>query len=149
MEEAAAAAGVVAAGDVEAAVEDAEVVVVKKNKTMKKIIIHSVPVVISFLELAATSHTFNPVILRAPEFLKFYLLLVFGFYASVLALKSFKETVSKTTLSFMILIFLLGLIKLVRGVLLGKPVGFLIMILIAEGFAEVLLIKYYLKKNIK
>ncbi|WP_300691654.1 hypothetical protein [Chryseobacterium sp.] len=149
MEEAAAAAGVVAAGDVEAAVEDAEVVVVKKNKTMKKIIIHSVPVVISFLELAATSHTFNPVILRGPEFLKFYLLLVFGFYASVLALKSFKETVSKTTLSFMILIFLLGLIKLVRGVLLGKPVGFLIMILIAEGFAEVLVIKYYLKENIK
>lgn len=116
---------------------------------MKKIIIHSVPVLISFLELAATSHTFNPVILRGPEFLKFYWLLVLGFYASVFVLKLFKETVSKIALSFMILIFLLGLIKLVRGILLGKPVGFLVMILIVECFAGVFLIKYYFKENIK
>lgn len=98
---------------------------------MKKILIHTVPMVISFLWLFVVNHTFNPISLRGPDFLKFYLMLVFGFYLSVFALQAFKEGFSKTTLYFMISIFLLG-IKLIKGILLGQPVGFLIMILVLE-----------------
>ncbi|AZA81409.1 hypothetical protein C1637_02200 [Chryseobacterium lactis] len=100
---------------------------------MKKVIIHSAPVVISLIWLWATHQTFNPIILKGPDFLKFYVILLLGFYASVFILNSFKESVSKTTLYFAGFIFLLGIIKLIRGVMLGKPIGFLIMILIAES----------------
>ncbi|KIC61784.1 hypothetical protein [Chryseobacterium taiwanense] len=99
---------------------------------MKKILIHTVPMAISFLWLLIVNHTFNPISLRGPDFLKFYLMLVFGFYLSVVALQVFKENFSKTTVYFMISIFLLGVIKLIKGILLGKPVGFLIMILVME-----------------
>ncbi|PTT37413.1 hypothetical protein DBR28_09855 [Chryseobacterium sp. HMWF028] len=97
---------------------------------MKKLIIHSAPVVISFTWLVAAHQTFNPIILKGPDFLKFYLILILGFYVSIFILNSLKETISGTTLYFAGLIFLLGIIKLIRGVMLGKPIGFLIMILI-------------------
>lgn len=99
---------------------------------MRKIIIHTVPVVISFIWLIAINQTFNPISLKGPDFLKFYLLLIFGFYASIFALKLFNEAISKTTFYFVISIFLLGIIKLIKGIFLGKPVGFLIMILLLE-----------------
>jgi hypothetical protein len=99
---------------------------------MKKMIIHTVPVLISFLWLVLINHTFNPISLKGPTFLKFYLILLLGFYSSVFILKLFKEEVSKTTFYFMISIFILGIIKLIRGIFLGKPVGFLIMILFLE-----------------
>ena len=99
---------------------------------MKKIIIHTVPVVISFIWLFTVNHTFDPISLKGPHFLKFYLILVFGLYASVFALKVFGESISKATFYFMISIFLVGVIKLIKGILLAKPVGFLIMILILE-----------------
>ncbi|RXM38566.1 hypothetical protein BOQ62_16830 [Chryseobacterium sp. CH21] len=99
---------------------------------MKKVIIHSVPVVISFAWLMAENQTFNPIILKGPDFLKFYFILIFGFYVSVFILNSLKETISRTTLYFAGSIFLLGVIKLIRGIILGKPIGFLLMILIIE-----------------
>lgn len=99
---------------------------------MKKIIIHTVAVLISFIWLILNNQTFNPISLKGPDFLKFYLVLVFGFYTSVFALKIFRESISKTTFYFMISIFLLGIVKLIKGIFLGKPVGFLIMILIME-----------------
>jgi len=116
---------------------------------MKKTIIHSVPVVISFLWLMAVPCTFNPLILKGPDFLKFYLLLVLGFYASLFILKSLKEAISGTTHYFAGFIFLLGIIKLIRGVMLGKPVGFLVMILIAEGVVTLIFISSYVNEKIK
>lgn len=99
---------------------------------MKTMIIHSIPAIISFIWLIINKDTFNPISLKGPDFLTFYLIFLFGFYASVLLLKSFREHISKRTLYFMIFIVVLGLIKLIRGVYLGKPVGFLIIILITE-----------------
>lgn len=116
---------------------------------MKKIIIHSVPVVISFMWLMAVPQTCNPVILKGPDFLKFYLMLVLGFYASFFIVNSLKETISGTTLYFAGFIFLLGVIKLIRGVMLGKPVGFLVMILIAECFVILVFISGHVNEKIK
>jgi len=116
--------------------------VVKKRKAMKKYLIHTISVLISFMWLVLTHHTFNPISLKGPAFLTFYLILLLGFYSSVFALKLFKETISKVTFYFMISIFLLGIIKLVRGIFLGKPIGFLIIILILE-FAVLLYINLF------
>lgn len=103
-----------------------------KIKAMKKIIIHSIPVVISLIWLIFTQHTFNPISLKGPSFLFYYLLLIIGFYASVFILKLIKEKISEATFYFMISIFILGIIKLIKGIYLDKPVGFLILILIVE-----------------
>jgi len=118
----------------EAVVEEDAVVaeVNRKIKAMKKIIIHSIPVVISLIWLVFTHHTFNPISLKGPSFLFFYLLLIIGFYASIFILKLIKQKISEVTFYFMISIFILGIIKLVKGMFLGKPVGFLIMILVVE-----------------
>jgi len=94
--------------------------------------IHIIPVIMSLAWLVMNTDTINPISLKGPDFLKFYLILLFGFYSSVFVLKLFKESISKTTLYFMISIFILGIVKLVRGLFLGKPVGFLILILILE-----------------
>ena len=99
---------------------------------MKKVLIHILPVTFGFTWLILVNRTFNPLFLKGPDFLKFYLILIFGFYASILVLKSFKETISGTTYCFMALIFLMGIVKMIRGILLGKPVGFLILILVLE-----------------
>ncbi|MBE4950475.1 hypothetical protein [Chryseobacterium culicis] len=99
---------------------------------MRKLTIHSVPILISFTWLIVLHQTFNPVILKGPDFLKFYLILISGFYASIFLLKNLKETISRTTLYFSGFILLLGIIKLVRGMILGKPIGFLIIILLME-----------------
>lgn len=116
---------------------------------MKKLIIHSVPVVIGFIWLMAVHQTFNPVILKGPDFLKFYVILVLGFYASFFLLNSLKETISGTVFYFAGFIFLLGIIKLIRGVILGKPVGFLVVILIAEGIVTLVFISGYVNEKIK
>lgn len=99
---------------------------------MRKLTIHSVPILISLIWLIVLHQTFNPVILKGPDFLKFYLILISGFYASIFLLKNLKETISRTTLYFSGFILLLGIIKLVRGMILGKPIGFLIIILLME-----------------
>ncbi|ANF50686.1 hypothetical protein A0O34_09190 [Chryseobacterium glaciei] len=99
---------------------------------MKKIIIHTIPIIISLIWLIVNNDTFNPISLKGPEFLKFYLILLLGFYVSIFILKSFKDVVSKTTFYFMISIFVLGIVKLMRGIILEKPVGFLLIILAIE-----------------
>ena len=45
-------------------------------------------------------------------------------------MNSLKETISGIILYLAGLIFLLGIIKLIRGVMLEKPIGFLVIILI-------------------
>ncbi len=109
---------------------------------MKKLIIHSIPVVISFLWLVTQCQTFNPITLKGPDFLKFYLILVLGFYLSIFILRLFGEKVSQTTFYFLMLIGSLGIVKLIRGIMLGKPIGFLIMILILELIVMFLLMAF-------
>ncbi|MCW1963738.1 hypothetical protein [Chryseobacterium viscerum] len=116
---------------------------------MKKLIIHSAPIVVSFIWLITVCQTLNPIILKGPDFLKFYLILVLGFYASVFILNSMTDAISKTTFYFVGFIFLLGIIKLIRGIMLGKPVGFLVMILILECIVAVLLIMSHINKKMK
>ncbi|KMQ69779.1 hypothetical protein ACM39_01645 [Chryseobacterium sp. FH2] len=114
---------------------------------MKKIIIHTVPLIISWLWLVINKETYNPITLKGPDFLKFYLILLLGFYSSFFLLKTLRETISKTTFYFMILIFSLGIVKLIRGIFLGKPIGFLAMILILESIVNLIICK--LNNNIK
>jgi hypothetical protein len=121
----------------------------KNAKTMKKILIHIVPVLLSFIWLMANHHTFDPISLKGPYFLRFYLLLVFGFYISIFVLKLFNEKISKTTFYFMILIFTFGILKLIRGILLGKPVGFLIMLLLSEVIVILIINLYKLNDKLK
>jgi len=116
---------------------------------MKKLIIHSAPVVISFTWLVAVYQTSNPVVLKGPDFLKFYLILIIGFYISIFILNSLKETISRITFYFAGLIFLLGIIKLIRGVILGKPIGFLIMILIVEVIVILTFMLNHVNKKMK
>lgn len=103
-----------------------------EKDVMKNIIIHSIPVFISMIWLMLEHNTCHPIFLKGPDFLRYYLILLTGIYLSIPILKFFKESVSKTTFYFLISIFILGLIKLIRGLYLGKPVGYLIMILIIE-----------------
>ncbi|MGK6343409.1 hypothetical protein ACMGDK_14315 [Chryseobacterium sp. DT-3] len=116
---------------------------------MKKIIIHSIPVLISFIGLAIFYHTLNPIVLRGPEFLKFYFTLTIGFYLSVVSLKFFRERPSKISFYFMIFIFLLGVIKLFRGLSLDRPVGILFSILMAEIIVNMIFISTEFKNRIK
>ncbi|WP_326981511.1 hypothetical protein VUJ46_14835 [Chryseobacterium sp. MYb264] len=107
---------------------------------MKKILIHTVPVLFSFLWLMANHHSLNPISLKGPYFLSFYLVLIFGFYTSIFSLKYFKEQFSKTSIYFMMLIFILGIIKWTKGFILEKPIGYLSVILIFEAIVAVVFI---------
>lgn len=114
--------------DVEAA---AAVVEVIKSSNMKKVLIHTIPVIISLIWIWFFHHTCNPISLKGPDFLKFYLLLLFGFYITAFAGQSRNVTV---TFYFSIVIFLLGIGKLCRGIFLGKPVGYLLILLFVQMF---------------
>ncbi|MGU3374534.1 hypothetical protein [Chryseobacterium sp. M5A1_1a] len=116
---------------------------------MKKIIIHSVPVAISIIWLAVCCQTLNPIALRGPGFLKFYLILLTGFYISVFCLRFFGEGLSKVSFYFMFLIFILGIVKLIRGLSLDRPVGILFSILVAEIIIIVVCTSVQLKNKIK
>lgn len=116
---------------------------------MKKLIIHSIPVVISFIWLIIECKTLNPVTLKGPDFLKFYLILAVGFYASIFIVKSTGEKISKMTFYFLMFIGSLGVIKLIRGIMLGKPIGFLVIILIIELIVIFLLAAFQPKDEFK
>lgn len=131
------------AGDVEGAAG------IKPLPAMKKNIIYSVPLITSLIWLLFTGNTMNPFILKGPDFLRFYLILLFGFYASVFALKIGKEPFLEAARCGMILIFVLGVIKLLRGVLLGKPVGFLLLILIMESIVFLFITSNHINRKIR
>ncbi|ASE63303.1 hypothetical protein EGY07_20730 [Chryseobacterium indologenes] len=116
---------------------------------MKKIIIHSIPVAVSWAWLYANYATLNPIDIKGPVFLKFYIILLLTSYVSVFILKSDKETVSKISLSFLILIFALGAVKLIRGIISEKPVGFLLMILFVEAIIASVIMSHDVKDKIK
>jgi len=112
-------------------------VAVKKSEAMKKILLYSVPLMGSMIWLVLTHHLYNPISMKGPEFLKFYLILLIGFYTFIIILKSFKEGDSKTASYFMIFILMIGTVKLIKGLMLGKPVGYLILLLIIQGIVIV------------
>ncbi|SDI66664.1 DUF2207 domain-containing protein [Chryseobacterium jejuense] len=116
---------------------------------MKKLIIHFIPVVISGIWLIAEYQTLNPITLKGPDFLKFYLILVLGFYGSIFIVKSVGGRVSPTTFYFLMGIGCLGIVKLIRGIMLGKPIGFLAMILIAELIIAFLLMSWTSNDKLK
>lgn len=116
---------------------------------MKKLIIHSVPIVISFIWLVTECQTFNPITLKGPDFLKFYLILILGLYLSIFIVKLIGEKISQTTFYFLMGIGVLGIIKLIRGIMLGKPIGFLTMILIAELVVAFLLMSWASNEKLK
>lgn len=114
-----------------------------KFQIMRRIFIHAIPFAISFLWLLIQNHTSNPFALKGPDFLRFYLVLIFGFYTLTFVL-NYVHKISETTFYCLGLIFLIGTIKLFIGMILGKPVGFLIMILIAELIVFLILKRSYL-----
>ncbi|MEY8758259.1 hypothetical protein [Chryseobacterium tongliaoense] len=114
---------------------------------MKKILCYSVPVMVSMIWLIFTQQTYNPISVKGPEFLKFYLILLLGFYSSVMILKSLKKSTSKTSFYFMFFILMLGIVKLIKGLMIGKPVGCLVLILMIESF--IILCQLDLKSKIK
>lgn len=99
---------------------------------MKKIAVHLASITMSLIWLLTYQQTWNPFSLKGPQFLKFYLILLMGFYTSVLGLKLLQKSVSKTTRYFMYTILILGIIKLLRGLYLGKPIGYLTILLVIE-----------------
>ena len=104
----------------------------KLKNEMKSILFYSVSTMGSVIWLINSHQTFNPIALKGPDFLKFYLMLLIGLYLSILIGKFLKLSHSKTIFYFLIAILLLGITKLFRGLYLGKPVGYLVMILIME-----------------
>lgn len=48
---------------------------------MKNLIIHSIPVAAGMIWLEVECRTLNPLSLKGPDFLKFYVILLLGFYA--------------------------------------------------------------------
>jgi FtsH-binding integral membrane protein len=135
---------------VEAVVAAAGVVAeIKRLPAMKTIIIYSVLLITSLICLFFMGSTMNPIALKGPDFLRFYLILLFGFYASVFALKIAEEPFSGVTRYGMIFIFILGAIKLIRGIFLGKSVGFLLWILVVEGIVFLLINSNHVNRRIK
>jgi FtsH-binding integral membrane protein len=122
---------------------------IKRLPAMKTIIIYSVLLITSLIGLFFTGNTMNPFALKGPDFLRFYLILLFGFYASVFALKITGEPFSGVMHYGMILIFILGVIKLTRGIFLGKPVGFLLWILVMEGIVFLFINSDHVNRRIK
>ncbi|GAA4172473.1 hypothetical protein GCM10022218_14140 [Sphingobacterium ginsenosidimutans] len=102
---------------------------------MKRILFHSATIVISMIWLVINHQTYNPFSLKGPEFLKFYLILLSGFYLSVFSLNYLRQTGSNTTFYFMMVILVSGMIKIAIGLFLGKPVGYLIILLIIQFVA--------------
>ncbi|MCS4227077.1 cytochrome b subunit of formate dehydrogenase [Sphingobacterium sp. BIGb0165] len=102
---------------------------------MKKILFHSATIAISMIWLVINHQTYNPFSLKGPEFLKFYLILLSGFYLSVFSFNYLRQTISNTTFYFMIVILVSGVIKITIGLFLGKPVGYLIILLIIQFIA--------------
>ncbi|PIF43790.1 hypothetical protein CLU96_0706 [Chryseobacterium sp. 52] len=116
---------------------------------MKKIIIHSIPIMACFIGLEIYCHTLNPIIVRGPEFLKFYFSLTIGFYLSVWSLKFFGENLSKISFYFMLIIFILGAVKLLKGISLDRPVGILFSILVAEVIVNIAFMSEEVKHKMK
>jgi hypothetical protein len=99
--------------------------------------------------LIAEHQTYNPISLKGPEFLKFYMILLLGFYISVFGLKFFSQKVSKTEFYFMIFILILGIIKLIKGLFLGKPIGYLLIMVIFELIIVVIFILFKSNNQLK
>jgi ABC-type phosphate transport system permease subunit len=71
------------------------------------------------------------------------------FYSLILILKYFKYKISETEVYGLVSIILVGIIKLFIGIYLGKPVGFLIAILLSELIVLVIITRSYFRRQSK
>ncbi|WP_261510571.1 hypothetical protein [Chryseobacterium paludis] len=99
---------------------------------MKKLLFNSASSIVGMIWLLFEHQTFNPISLKGSEFLKFYLIVLLGFYASMIIQKFSGSKIPKSTFYFLIFILFLGVVKLIKGLVLAKPVGYLVMLLITE-----------------
>ncbi|KQS90113.1 hypothetical protein ASG21_14205 [Chryseobacterium sp. Leaf394] len=104
----------------------------KKNNDMKSTALHSVSVITALFWLFISHQTLNPITLKGPAFLQFYLIILTGLCVTVILGKLLKINNLRSILYFLIIIFSLGIIKLIRGIYLGKPVVYLTVILMIE-----------------
>ncbi|WP_262150273.1 hypothetical protein [Chryseobacterium foetidum] len=116
---------------------------------MKSLIMYSVSLIVSFVWLYLSHQTFNPILLKGPDFLKFYLLLLMVFYLMIFIGKRLKINNRKILLYFMLSVLALGIIKLFRGLYLNKPIGYLLMILITEIIVMMALIQIQFNHKLK
>ncbi len=114
---------------------------------MKKTTFYVAPIVFSFLWLFKKHNTFDPISLKGTNFLQFYLILLTGIYASILVSKFFNKDCANVEFYFLISILFLGIIKFIRGMYLGKAVGYLVMILIVEIVVLMFFKPYCIKNN--
>jgi len=115
---------------------------------MKSSLLYSVSILLGFSWIIFQNNTCNPIALQGTDFLKFYLILLTGFSLTVFLGKFLKINNRKQIVYFLTAIFVLGIIKLIRGIYLGKPVGYLTVILIIQ-ITAILFIKslYFTKKS--
>ncbi|MBD8083155.1 hypothetical protein [Chryseobacterium caseinilyticum] len=99
---------------------------------MKTTALYSVSVFTAMFWLFISHQTLNPITLKGPIFLQLYLIILTGFCVTVILGKLLKINNPRPILYFLISIFSLGIIKLIRGIYLGKPVGYLTVILMIE-----------------
>lgn len=116
---------------------------------MKKVIIPTIPLTVSFVWLALNHQGLNPFLLKGPEFIRFYLILAGGFFVSVLWMKINRKEIPKIMFYFATAIFIVGITKLLRGVILGKPIGYLTVILIIELIVILIIKVSYCNKKFK
>ncbi|UOU99314.1 hypothetical protein MUU74_04985 [Chryseobacterium daecheongense] len=116
---------------------------------MKNLISHSVSIGISMFWLVSEHHIYNPILLKGPDFLAFYLILIITFYLSIFMVRLIKGSVSGITTFFMIFILGVGIVKLIRGLMLGKPIGFLVIILIVEVFVSLFIMSMKVKDKLR
>ncbi|WP_231433707.1 MULTISPECIES: hypothetical protein [unclassified Chryseobacterium] len=116
---------------------------------MKSLIMYSVSVIVSWIWLYVSHQTFNPILLKGPDFLKFYVLILMIFYLMIFIGKRLKINNRKVLLYFMLSIIALGITKLFRGLYLNKPVGYLIFILIMETIVMLIITQTHPNHKLK
>lgn len=110
---------------------------------------YSVSLTVSFIWLYVSHQTFNPILLKGPDFLKFYLLLLMVLYLMIFIGHRLKINNRKVLLYFMLSVLALGITKLFRGLYLNKPIGYLVMILITEIIVMMALTQIQFNRKLK
>lgn len=116
---------------------------------MKSLAMYSVSVIVSFIWLYILHQTYNPILLKGPDFLKFYLLLLMTLYLMIFTVNRLKIHNRKISFIFLISILSLGITKLFRGLYLNKPIGYLVMILIIETIVILIFTKIHFNRKLK
>jgi hypothetical protein len=102
---------------------------------------------IPFIWLYQQQGTVNPFAIKGPEFLIFYLSLWVLSFSSIIINRPItnRSILASTYFSVqnivLATVYLLGLIRLIRGIYLGRPVGYLVLILIAAFILSISMVQ--------